>query len=565
MQYRLRNHDGEYRWIDDIGAPRYASDRKFLGYIGSCTDIHASRIAEDHLRQFELLVQSIKDCAIYMLDTEGRVTNWNKGAEHIKGYSAAEIVGQSFSRFYTAADRDAGLPKRVLQRAANDGKFEGEGWRVRKDGSRFWASVLVDPVYDAGGKLIGFAKVTRDLTERRKAQDLLDQSREQMLQTQKMEAVGQLTGGVAHDFNNLLMVVIGNLETAQRNIDPATGSIERQKRAISNAMHGARRAATLTQRLLAFARRQPLEPKPVELNKVISGAVEFLHRALGEAIEIEVVGGAGLWRVEVDVSQFEAALLNLAINARDAMPRGGKLTIETSNAFLDEDYCHVNPEAVRGQYVLVSVTDNGTGMNKEVMDRAFEPFFTTKSVGQGTGLGLSQVYGFIKQSGGHVKIYSEVGEGTTFRIYLPRLTSQASHGVDEARAANGPVPGEHGETILLVEDDDDVRNYLVETLHELNYRVVGAQDPVAALQILGQPEVRIDLLLTDVVMPGMTGRDLARKAQEKRPGLRVLFMTGYSRNAVVHQGRLDPGVELIQKPVTQEQLATRIRTLLDSK
>lgn len=387
-----------------------------------------------------------------------------------------------------------------------------------------------------------------------------------MLQTQKMEAVGQLTGGIAHDFNNLLTVVIGNLETAQRHIEPTIGSVERQKRAISNAMQGARRAATLTQRLLAFARRLPLEPKPVDLNKVVAGAVEFLHRTLGETIAIEVVGGAELWRVEVDVGQFEAALLNLAINARDAMPNGGKLTIETSNAFLDEQYCVANPDAVPGQYVLVSVTDNGTGMAKEVMDRVFEPFFSTKPVGQGTGLGLSQVYGFIKQSGGHVKIYSEVGKGTTFRIYLPRLTSdRASDENEQMTATKEPAPGTRGESILVVEDDEDVSNYLIETLRDLDYRPLRAKDSVSALSILAEPDVRIDLLLTDVVLPEVNGRELARKAQLMRPGLRVLFMTGYSRDAIVHQGRLEPDVELIQKPVTQEQIATRIRTLLNAK
>jgi PAS domain S-box-containing protein len=539
----------------------------FVGCLRDISKHVAERQAkEESERQFELLVQGIKDYAIYMLDTEGRIVSWNRGAEHIKGYTVAEILGQNFSRFYTVADQQAGIPKRVLRQAASEGKFEGEGWRVRKDGSQFWASVLIDPIYDQGGKLIGYAKVTRDMTEGRRSQELLDQARDRMLQVQKMEAVGQLTGGVAHDFNNLLMVIIGNLEIAERNVEPADGSVERRKRAISNAKLGARRAATLTQRLLAFSRRQPLEPKPVELNKVIAGAIEFLKRTLGETVEIEAVGGAGLWRVEIDVVQFESALLNLAINARDAMPNGGKLTIETSNAFLDEEYCLANPEVVRGQYALVSVTDNGTGMTKEVMDRAFEPFFSTKAVGQGTGLGLSQVYGFIKQSGGHIKLYSEVGEGTTVKIYLPRLISGRPLDEDEdMKAAKKPVPGVRGEIILVVEDDEDVRNYLIETLHDLNYRALRAHDSVAALGFLAQSDVRIDLLLTDVVLPGMNGRELARKAESMRPGLKVLFMTGYSRNAIVHQGRLDPDVELLQKPVTQEQLATRIRTLLDAK
>jgi CheY-like chemotaxis protein len=382
-----------------------------------------------------------------------------------------------------------------------------------------------------------------------------------MLQAQKMEAVGQLTGGVAHDFNNLLMVIIGNLEIAQRNADSPQPSVTRQRRSISAALQGARRATTLTQRLLAFARRQPLNPKPLDLNRFIAGEVEFLQRSLGETIEVEAVGSAGLWQVEVDADQLEATLLNLAVNARDAMPTGGKLTIETSNAFLDEEYCRANPEVLSGQYVQISMTDNGTGMSKEVMDRAFEPFFTTKAVGQGTGLGLSQVYGFIKQSNGHVKIYSEAGQGTAVKIYLPRLQSEVV--LDQEDAEHDPVPGEPGETILVVEDDADVRAYLVETLRDLDYRVLRAQDSNAALGFIEQTDIRISLMLTDVVLPGMSGRDLAREAQRLRPSLKVLFMTGYSRNAIVHQGRLDPGVELVQKPVTQEQLATRIRRILD--
>ena len=277
---------------------------------------------------------------------------------------------------------------------------------------------------------------------------------------------------------------------------------------------------------------------------------------------MEAVGGAGLWKVAADVNQLQAALLNLAVNARDAMPQGGKLTIETGNAFLDEDYCRANPEVQRGQYVLIAVTDNGTGMTPEVMNWAFEPFFSTKAVGEGTGLGLSQVYGFIKQSGGHIKIYSEPREGTTVKIYLPRISVDAA--AEPEDISTEQVPAERGETILVVEDDDDVRAYLVETLHDLDYRVLRAHDSVAALEFL-QQNTRIDLLLTDVVLPGMNGRELSRKAQSLRPGLKVLFMTGYSRNAIVHQGRLDTDVELIQKPITQDQLSARIRTLLDAR
>jgi len=516
-------------------------------------------------QQFQLLVQGVTDYAIFMLDPQGRITTWNSGAERIKGYHAEEIIGEHFSRFYTQEDQREGLPMRALLRATMEGRYEAEGWRIRKDGSRFRASVVIDPIHDDAAKLIGFAKVTRDVTERHRAQEMLDQARERLLQWQKMEAIGQLTGGVAHDFNNLLTIVIGNLETAQRQLGALSGgAASRLKRALGNAMRGAERAAILTQRLLAFSRQQPLDPKPLDLNKFIAAEVEFLQRSLGETIEVEAVGSAGLWPVEVDAHQLEAALLNLAVNARDAMPNGGKLTIETSNAFLDQDYCSANPEVIPGQYVMIAVSDNGTGMTANVVERAFEPFFSTKSAGQGTGLGLSQVYGFIKQSKGHIKIYSEVGEGTSVKIYLPRLLQDIDRREEEQQPTQA-VEGPGHETILVVEDDRDVRAYLVELLRDLNYRVLSAHDAVSALGLIDNGEIGIDLLLTDVVLPGMNGRQLAEQAKHRRPDLQVLFTTGYSRNAIVHQGRLDPGVAMIQKPITQESLAARIRDLLDAR
>jgi PAS domain S-box-containing protein len=505
--------------------------------------------------QLAAMIQGIKDYAIFMLDLDGNVVSWNSGAAHIKGYAAEEIIGSHFSRFYGEADREANVPARALHEAAG-GKFEAEGWRFRKDGSSFWASVVIDPIHDEDGKLIGFAKVTRDITERKVAEDALRQAQQRTLHMQKLEAVGQLTGGVAHDFNNLLMVILGNLEIAQ-----SSESTARQKRAIGHAMRGARRAVTLTQRLLSFARQQPLTPKPIDLNKFLAGEAEFLQRALGEKIEVEVVGGGGVWPVEVDAGHLETALLNLAVNARDAMPDGGKLTVETSNAYLDEEYCRGDPEVLPGQYALIAVSDTGAGMTEEISSRAFEPFFSTKELGEGTGLGLSQVYGFIKQSNGHIKLYSEAGEGTTVKIYLPRLLRQG----DQVRESivEEPVLGDTSETILIVEDDEDVRSYLVETLQDLQYRVLRASEAQAALSLLEDQGTAIDLLLTDVILPKMNGRELARRAQTLRPGLRVLFMTGYSRNAIVHQGRLDPGVDLLQKPITRDQLAAGIRALLD--
>jgi PAS domain S-box-containing protein len=524
----------------------------------------AHETLRDSERHFQLLVQGVKEYAIFMLDPEGRIATWNTSAQRIKGYRAEEIIGEHFSRFYTEEDKRGDLPMRSLQQAVAEDRFEGEGWRIRKDGSRFRANVVIDPIRDDAGKVIGFAKVTRDVTEQHLAQEMLDKAREQLLRSQKMEAIGQLTGGVAHDFNNLLTIVIGNLETAQRNLGDLSGGIaSRLKRSLDRAMRGARRAAILTERLLAFSRQQPLDPKPLDVNEFIAAEVEFLQRSLGETIEVEAVGSAGVWAVEVDRHQLEAALLNLAVNARDAMPTGGKLTIETSNAYLDQDYCHANPEVEPGQYVLIAVSDEGAGMTKEVMDRAFDPFFSTKDVGRGTGLGLSQVYGFIKQSKGHVKIYTEPDEGTTVKIYLPRLLQDIDQKNEREQLAEA-VEGPGHETILLVEDDGDVRAYFVEVLRDLNYRVLSAHDAVSALGLIDHEGIRIDLLLTDVVLPGMNGRQLAEKAQDRRPSLKVLFTTGYTRNAIVHQGRLDAGVAMIQKPITQGGLASRIRDLLDT-
>jgi PAS domain S-box-containing protein len=340
--------------------------------------VHQALRASD--QQFQLLVQGVKDYAIFMLDPQGRITTWNSGAERIKGYHAEEIIGEHFSRFYTEDDQRENVPTRALQRATAEGRYEAEGWRVRKDGSRFRASVVIDAIHDDAGKLIGFAKVTRDVTERHLAEEKLEQARERLLQSQKMEAIGELTGGVAHDFNNLLTIVIGNLETAQRHLGDLTGGVaSRLKRSIDNAMRGAQRAATLTQRLLAFSRQQPLDPKPLDLNQFIAAEVEFLQRSLGETIEVEAVGSAGLWPVEVDAHQLEAALLNLAVNARDAMPNGGKLTIETGNAFLDQDYCSINPEVIPGQYAMIAVSDNGTGMTTNVRSGHSNPSFRQKA------------------------------------------------------------------------------------------------------------------------------------------------------------------------------------------
>ena len=385
---------------------------------------------------------------------------------------------------------------------------------------------------------------------------------ESLRQAQRLDAIGHLTGGVAHDFNNLLTIILGNLDAAKRQMERWADSAHYQLgRRIENAMHGAARAATLTKRLLAFARQTPLKPEIIDINRLLRGMSEFLERTLGEDIALEIVGAAGLWPIETDAAELEAAILNLAVNARDAMPRGGKLTIETSNSYLDEAYCRDQLDVQPGQYVMIAVSDTGVGMRKEVLDHAFEPFFTTKPSGQGTGLGLSQVYGFVRQSGGHAKIYSEANEGTTVKMYLRRFPGIAAAAAAEAKAE--PQGGRAGERVLVVEDDLDVRNYVVEALRELGYDVLQAADAAHALRLIDQHR-NINLLLTDVVMPEMNGRKLADEARARNAAIKVLFMTGYSRNAIVHQGRLDPGVELIQKPLTSGDLAAAVRRVLDA-
>ena len=389
-------------------------------------------------------------------------------------------------------------------------------------------------------------------------QERTDDAESQLRQLQKMEAVGQLTGGIAHDFNNMLAIIIAGLDLARRQLrtDP-----DKALARIDSAQEGARRAAILTARLLDFSRQQALSPVALDPNRLVSGMSDLLRRTIGEQVQIEIVLGGGAWRIHADVAQLENAVINLCVNARDAMADGGRLTIETSNAHLDDSYARLNGEVAPGQYVQIAVTDSGVGMPPEVARRAFEPFFTTKGAGKGTGLGLSQVFGFIKQSGGHVKIYSEPGAGTSVKLYLPRWL-----GPDEAAAAAAvpaPTPVSlHGELVLVVEDDAEVRTISVDALRYLGYAVLHAASAEEALEVMGR-HPRIDLLFTDIVMPGVTGRMLADLAAKSHPGLKVLFTTGYTRNAVVHNGVLDAGVDLLPKPFTVDQLGLKVREMLD--
>jgi PAS domain S-box-containing protein len=510
---------------------------------------------EDTERRFRLLVEAVTDYAIYMLDPNGNVINWNPGAERITGYARHEIIGRHFSVFHTPEDLSLNMPQKALATAARTGKYEAEGWRLRKDESSFWAGVVINPIRDADGGLLGFAKITRDLTERRAGD-------ERARQAQKMEAIGHLTGGIAHDFNNLLTIIIGNLETLQRTLELPGANSDRTRRSADNAMRGARRAESLTQRLLAFSRQQPLDPKPTDLGRLLTGMSDLLRRTLGELVTVDVVLGGGVWQALADPNQLELAIINLAVNARDAMPNGGKLTLETANVYLDDKYVATQAEVLPGQYVLLAVTDNGCGMTPDVIAKAFDPFFTTKDVGHGTGLGLSQVYGFVKQSRGHIKIYSEVGEGTTIKLYLPRAHSAIP--TLENVTGKSLARGSTNETILVVEDDADVRSYSCETLRELGYAVLEAESGFAGLRLL-DANLDVRVLFTDIGLPGgMNGRQLAEEARKRRPEVKVLFTTGYARNAIVHDGRLDPGVELITKPFSQAALSAKMRDIIDA-
>ena len=560
--WRVRK-DGSRFWAMVVIDP-IRQDRELIGYAKITRDITEQRNAQLSVlaseQRFRLLVQGVTDYAIFMLDPEGRVTNWNAGAARIKGYSEADIVGEHFSRFYTPEDRDAGLPWKALERARSEGRFESEGWRVRKDGSRFWANAILDAIFDESGQLVGFAKITRDLTERREAQLALERSREQLFQAQKMEAIGHLTGGLAHDFNNMLTGISGSLELMRTRL--AQGRIGDLERYIVSAEGAAARAAALTHRLLAFARRQTLDTKPTNANRLVADMQELVQRTVGPAIQVETVLAVGLWPTLCDPNQLENALLNLCINGRDAMPDGGRLTIETANTWLDERGARER-DMQPGQYVAIAVTDTGTGMSPDIMARAFDPFFTTKPTGHGTGLGLSMVYGFAKQSNGQARLYSEVGAGTTVRIYLPRFRGELVE--EDAPPARIEAPrAAAARTVLVVDDEPSVRMLVTEVLDELGYSAIEAPDGASGLKIL-QSDARIDMVVTDVGLPGgMNGRQMADAARQGRPAMKVLFITGYAENAAVGNGHLEPGMHVLTKPFAMDKLAARIRDIIEA-
>jgi PAS domain S-box-containing protein len=496
--------------------------------------------------QFRLLVKGVTDYAIYLLDPTGHVTNWNLGAQRIKGYLPDEIIGQHFSRFYTDEDRNARVPHRGLEEARREGRFETEGWRVRKDGTRFWAHVVIDAIPDDTGQIIGFAKITRDVTERQAAQVALEQAREALFHSQKMESIGQLTGGIAHDFNNLLMAVLGSLELVQKRLpdDPQV------HRLINNAIQGAQRGAALTQRMLAFARRQELKREAVDLPALVHGMEDLLLRSVDPSIRIDIDFPETLAPIETDPAQLETALLNLVVNARDAMTGGGVMTITAAQASTTgNDQIGVE----RGTYVCLSVSDTGEGMDPETVARATEPFFTTKGVGKGTGLGLSMIHGLLSQSGGALEISSQVGRGTTVTLWLP--IAAAAVAVRPAAASRALDDDDRAKlTVMAVDDDALVLLNTSAMLEELGHTVLKAEDAAGALAILRAGAV-VDLLITDQAMPGMTGAGLARIVRSEWPDLAILLATGFAELT----SDLDLQIPKLAKPFGQKELDQAIQ------
>ncbi|MEN3293376.1 MAG: hypothetical protein V7642_2629 [Burkholderiales bacterium] len=545
--WRVRQ-DGTRFWASVVIDPIRNDAGKLIGFAKVTRDITERKAAQEALREseerFRLLVQGVTDYAIYMLSPTGIITNWNAGAQRIKGYTDDEVVGTHFSRFYTEEDRGNGLPSVALAAAAAEGRFEQENWRVRKDGTRFWAHVVIDAIYNEQGELLGFAKITRDVTEKKRAADALDRANAALFQSQKMEAIGQLTGGIAHDFNNLLAIISSSLDVLSTRLHDARDikMLESMQRAVT-------RGATLTQQLLSFARRQPLKVDKYNLNALIGGFEAVFRRAGNSSIAFEINLAPALKTVAIDAARFEAALLNLVVNARDAMPDGGKLAIATESVELGEREIG---SLAAGSYVKVTVSDTGEGMPAEVAARAFEPFFTTKEIGKGTGLGLSQVYGFIAQSGGEVVLESEVGKGTTVSVYLPAIAGAADNSDADADTDT--------DTVLIVEDEPDVMEVAAELFRSIGYEVLTAGNGNDAIDILKRRR-DIDYLFTDVMMPnGMSGIELARFTRKLCPGVKVILASGYPLPALkAEHGNLDD-FTFMSKPYRLSELAKKLRT-----
>src|SRR5262245_11062980 len=545
IENRFRHRDGSWRWLSwamtaDDGLI-YVAGRHITA------EKEAGAALRESDRQFRSLVAGVTDYALYMLDPAGTVVSWNAGAERIKGYTAEEIIGRHFSEFYTTDDKKSGVPNRALSIAAATGRFEAEAWRVRKDGSLFWANVVIDAIHDDIGNLIGFAKITRDITERRNAQEALDRAHQQLAQAQKMDALGQLTGGVAHDFNKLLMVVSGQAQALKRRLTD-----EKNIRSLEAILTAASRGEVLTRQLLTSARRQPQHPRTVDLVQTIGAFRDVLSSSARGKIDLQTEIPSNTWPVSIDVPEFELALVNLVVNARDAMPEGGSIRVTADNLTLRGTE---TIEGVKGEFVALTVADDGTGIPPELLTRIFEPFFTTKTAGKGTGLGLSQAYGFAHQSGGTIAVASKLGQGTQVTIYLPRSHAPVAIAVPGEAASQSPG---RGETILVVEDNPEVKSVAVTLLEQLNYRTVAVDNAKSALNLLatGTP---IDLVFTDVMLPGdLDGVALAQAISKKHPRTPVLLTSGYAKALA---GR--HGLPILRKPYQLSALAEAIRFTLD--
>jgi PAS domain S-box-containing protein len=539
--------DGTRFWAHVIIDPIRHSSGELIGFAKITRDLTERKATENALKrseeQFRLLVQGVSDYAIYMLDPEGNVTSWNSGAERIKGYRSEEIIGRHFSTFYTDEDRLNGLPQQALATASRDGRFEKEGWRQRKDGSRFWASIVIDAIKDDFGEIIGFAKITRDITEKMETQRALERTREELFQAQKMEAIGQLTGGIAHDFNNLLMAVLGSLEILKKRMpqDPALSPL------VDNAMLGAQRGAALTQRMLAFSRRQELQVETIDVSELLRGMMDMVARSLGPVSSLETEFPESLPTIATDPAQLETAVLNLVVNARDAMPGGGLIRIKAT-----EEVVSGGGTMPAGHYVRVAVADEGEGMDEETLKQAVTPFFTTKGVGKGTGLGLSMVQGLAGQSGGRLVLKSRLGEGTTAELWFP--VTGAANIVEEPeqsvpKAANNSRPLR----ILAVDDDGLVLMNTALMLQDLGHTVIEATAGADALDILRNENV--DLVISDHAMPRMTGSQLALAIRSEWPKMPIILATGF---AEIPEGSGIIDIPRLGKPFSQAQLAEAI-------
>ena len=543
IENRFRHRDGTWRWI----AWTMTTDEGLIYVSGR--HISAERKSAEDLRQsdqqFRALVAGVTDYALYMLNPTGVVSSWNVGAERIKGYMADEIIGRNFSQFYTPEDRKAGLPNRSLSIAAATGRFEAEAWRMRKDGSLFWANVVIDAIRDESGKLIGFAKITRDITEKRNAQEALERAHEQLSQAQKMEALGQLTGGVAHDFNNLLMVVSGQAQSLVRRMTD-----QKNIRSLEAILAAASRGEALTRQLLTFSRRQTQNPRTVSLGQTISAFRDVLASSARGKIDLRIEIPQDVWPVSIDIPEFELALVNLVVNARDAMPEGGTITVSAENARLRGDE---TADSLEGEFAALTISDTGAGIPPEVLPKIFEPFFTTKSPDKGTGLGLSQAYGFVQQSGGGIVVCSQLGQGTRVTFYLPRSHAAVTTVVPET---TNQTHGE-GEIILVVEDNPDVKTVATTLLEQLNYRTVAVDDAKSALDFLAAGK-SVDMVFSDVMLPGdLDGLGLAETIGNRYPRIPVLLTSGYAK-ALSGQH----GMPILRKPYQISALAEAVRSTL---